>query len=163
MLNLLNGCIVDNVNSSIYIIIKFVEGLGNQNQNFMSLDWIDYLTGSGLTILGFIISNRIKKKDDKRNIIVMLLQNNQKLITLIYKGAYNKDKIDYLGLRRELEEYNITMIMPRNLRLEFNKLYKIYYMPAHEYDRHKDEIYEILCNLKNMLDRYGEDVIGGNK
>ena len=158
MVSLSGGCIVENVEISLNIILKAIEEIRYTATS--NLDWINYLTGAGLTIIGFCINNRFRKRDEIRNIIVMLAQNNQKLISLIYKGAYNENKIDFTGIREELDKYNITMILPKDLREEFDNLYTIFNKDIDSYIKDKKKVYSILCNIKQLLDKYGVDVFG---
>ncbi|WP_040191366.1 hypothetical protein [Clostridium culturomicium] len=161
MINLIDGCIVENIDMSLNIILKAIDEISYRGSS--NLDWINYLTGAALPIIGFYINNKFRKKDEIRNIIVMLLQNNQKLIALIYKGAYDENKIDHKEMRKELKTYNITMIMPKELRDEFNKLYSIYYLEGIEFEKRMNEVHGVLCNLKKLLDKYGEDISGEYK
>lgn len=119
---------------------------------------IDTFLGAGLTILGVVISNRVRRREEKRNSLSMLLQNNKELFSVIFKGATGKGNIDYVALREELEKSNILIMLWGNLRTEFKKLYYIHSLEPNEYNNSKEEIYKILCNIEKILSRCGEDL-----
>lgn len=130
----------------------------NNTQNVLNSNLLSAIIGALVTIVIFVIGNIInakrQKKNDIKDLIILLTQTNQKLFSLIYQGSLDCTNIDYLGIRNELENTSIIYILPNDLRKNFMELYKIYFTDPTYYDDHKCDIYERLKSIINVLNSY---------
>lgn len=119
------------------------------------------IIGAVISIVIFFLSqyftNISEKKKNRQNIILLITQSNASLFSIIYKGSLNKDKIDYIKLRSEIEKSNILFVLPDNIRKPFEELYKIHLMDELYYRENKHRIHSLLEKIVIELKRYGVD------
>lgn len=106
-------------------------------------------------IIGCIINSKIQKKNDIKNLLIMITQSNHRLFSLIILGSENKVNIDYIALRSELQSCSIVYLLPKSLKEEFIKLYKIFFTNPNYYDEHENEIYLCLKEITEIMNGYG--------
>lgn len=120
-------------------------------------------------VLGFILSsiaslvsnyfnNRNQRKEEIKNLLLLLMQSNSELFSLIYQGAMDRNKLDYIKLREYLKKNNIIFVLPQDLKVEFKKLYEIYL--ASDYESKKHLIYPQVVKINKVLDEYGVELFG---
>lgn len=124
------------------------------------LTTISTMLGAAISIITIVINQKMNKKEQKRAYFNNLITSNSKLFALIMKGAANKNNILYSELREELNNSNILPMLYGDLQREFIKLYAINGLNGNAYDNKREEIYDILCNIEELLEKYGEDVFG---
>lgn len=119
------------------------------------------ILGAAISIIIFILSqyfvNRIEKKKNKQNVVLLITQSNASLFSIIYKGSLNKDKLDYIKLRSELDKTNVLFVLPEEIRKPFEQLYKIHLMDESYYRENKHRIHLLLVQIVNELKNYGVD------
>ncbi|WP_039653730.1 hypothetical protein [Clostridium tyrobutyricum] len=110
-------------------------------------------------ILGSLYSSKIHKKDDEKNFLILIVQQYQELFSIIVEGVYNADNINYLKLREQLEiNRSILLLLPKEIKELFLKLFKIYFSGAVYYRNNKKDIYKYLYCINKKLDTYGVDL-----
>lgn len=117
-------------------------------------------SGAAIAILTLLVNKRIKRKEEKRKYFIELINSNRKLFSIILIGASNRNNINYVELRRELESSVILPMLWGELQQEFLKLYDINGLNGIAYDNRKEEIFLILCNIKDILNEYGVIIFG---
>lgn len=117
-------------------------------------------SGAAIAILTLLVNKRIKRKEEKRKYFIELINSNRKLFSIILIGASNRNNINYVELRRELESSVILPMLWGELQREFLKLYDINGLNGIAYDNRKEEIFLILCNIKDILNEYGVIIFG---
>ncbi len=122
------------------------------------------LVGAMITLVTVIISQYYNKKyqmkKEKQNIILLIVQSNALLFSLIHQGSIDKESIDYVKLREELEKSNIIFILPKDIKISFTELIKIHFKGREYYRENKPFIHKYLKEIIKNLENYGVDAFG---
>ncbi|WP_176345172.1 hypothetical protein [Priestia aryabhattai] len=115
------------------------------------------IIGGSITLLTFIATqliNHLKDlKKNRRDLITLVTQTHSKLFSLIYQGSCNKEKINYIGIRQELERINLIYVLPKKLKEPFKNLYNVYNGNEDFYKDNKHKIHGFLVKIVQELDR----------
>ncbi|NBI08382.1 hypothetical protein [Senegalia massiliensis] len=134
------------------------------NASIFNENWFNTVLGFFLSVLVYIITSyrneKKSKKNEIKNLLIQISYNHHDFFTLIYIGAYNKEKIDYLNIRKNIKNMSFLYLLPTNLKMKFLDLYKIHNGSPEYYEENKDNIHGLLCDIVNILNKYGDETFG---
>jgi hypothetical protein len=112
-------------------------------------------------ILGCIFNIKIQEKYNKKNFFILLIQQYNRLFSIIAQGVENSNNILYKELRQELDNNSaIIFLLPKELKPPFDKLIRIHYSGNEFYQRNKECIYYCLKEIVDILNNFGVDLFG---
>ncbi|MBS4534211.1 hypothetical protein GOQ29_01115 [Clostridium sp. D2Q-14] len=148
------------IKNNIWIFVIILQ----RDSTIFNQNWFNTILGFVLSTFVFIITSYIEekkaKKNQVRNLLIQIIYNHQELFSIIYKGAYSEQKIDYLNLRKNMKQVNFFYLLPSDLKLKFIELYKIHNKSPDYYKDNQWKIHGMLCEIVKMLNEYGDDAFG---
>lgn len=148
---------MNNINK-IYIILSTVENSDKwYNSNIVSAI-IGALSAIFGTFIAIYFSEKNRKKDDRKNIIMLIIQSNPDLFNLIFNSAKNKININHTEFRKLLKQSNIVYLLPGELKIEFLKLLKIYELKEEDFKNEKSKVYIQCKKIVDTIERYGAGI-----
>lgn len=148
-----------NINNLYIILNKATEDSKWYNSNIISamIGAIVALVGSFMAIY---ISERNRKKDEIKNMIILITQNNKDLFNLIYKSSIDESNIDHTKFRSCLKDFHIVYLLPEELRKEFISLLNIYTLTGKEFSNVKGNVHIHCKKIIKITQKYGENLFG---
>lgn len=99
-----------------------------------------------------------ERKKSKKDLIIAVIQSNPALFYEIFQGSMGN--VDYIKLREELKNSNVSYLLAEELRKEFVSLHKIFSAPPNEYRKKKESIKRHLISIIDEIENYGDDILG---
>ncbi|MGG4200759.1 hypothetical protein [Peribacillus frigoritolerans] len=108
-----------------------------------------------------VLTNKREEKKMLQTLLYSLVQGHGALFSIIYIGALDEDKLDYLSLRKELlKTGGFVNILPVDIKEDFNTLYLIHTSDNDYYLKNKNKIHPLLKSIINKIVKYGGKAFG---
>ena len=112
-------------------------------------------------VLGCIFSIKMQEKENRKNFLILLIQQYNQLFSIIVLGAEESNNILYKELRQELDKNSaIIFLIPKELKDSFTELIKIHHSSTDYYQKNKQDIYKHLKEIVKVLNNFGVDLFG---
>jgi len=131
-------------------------------KEWYELSIFDTVTGALLTILIFLITqyhlSKRENKKQKQYFLNTIITSNRSLFTCIYKNSTTETEVNYLEIRREIENVgSIIPLLPPSLKEDFDTLYKIHFTSVKHYEQNKSKINFLLKSIVCKINKCGVD------
>lgn len=137
--------------------ILLVYAAVEQEVPFYNQNWFSAVASIVSAIIGGLfthwLTNRVQKANDRKNFLLMITQNYNRLFTLIYTSTIS-GKVNHINLKKQLEESNIIFFLPKDIREPFEKLYRIYFTVGNDGVDNIDNI--VMMYLKQIVEKLNE-------
>lgn len=112
------------------------------------------------TFIALYFSEKNRKRDERKNMIILMHQANSDLFYQIYNESINKGSINHTQMRQLLKNFNLIYLLPVRLRTEFEKINKVYLSSPDEFQKKSNNIHNHCVNIIKYIDEYGAGIFG---
>lgn len=112
------------------------------------------------TFIALYFSEKNRKRDERKNMIILMYQANSDLFYQVYNESINKGSINHTQMRQLLKNFNLIYLLPNKLKIEFEKINNIYLSSPDEFQGKSDNIHNHCVNIIKYIDEYGAGIFG---
>lgn len=147
-----------NYSNSIYVVINGIESSEKWYNSNITSALIGAISALAGTFIAIYISEKNRKKEERKNIIILITQTHSELFNLIFSSAKSESNVDHTKFRKLIGQFNILYLLPKNLKYDFLKLAKIYEYRGEEFEKVKANVHIECKKIVDTIKRYGADI-----